>query len=244
MIYFIYGTDIDAARAKARALVDSLLAKKPDASFVHLNSENVDIRFDEYTQSQGLFEQKYIVFLDRIGEQKAIREQLVDNLGTIATSPNIFIILEGKIDKATATKISKKAEKTQEFEKKADAAGASGRFSSSAPSVFALADALGSRDRKKLWVLYREQIDGGTSPEEIHGTLFWQVKSMLLAARTKSATESGLSPYVHSKSAAFAHNFSPAELTTLLDSLISVSHDARRGKHELETALETLLLNI
>lgn len=256
MIYFIHGTDIDKAKAKARDLVDSLRKKKPDASFFKIDADNWNpAAMEEYVGAQGLFENKFIILVDRIGEDKVRREELIDAVGMMAESNNIFIILEGKLDKVSHGKIEKKAEKTQEFalagagvedggfagkkSGKGGAAGAKDDF-----NIFALGDALGRRDKKQLWVLYRQAIDAGKSPEEIHGTLFWQVKSIVIASRAASAGDSGLAPFVYSKSKGFAANFLASELTKLFDDLISISHDARRGMHELEVGLERVLLEV
>ncbi|MDB5259697.1 MAG: hypothetical protein JWO73_905 [Candidatus Taylorbacteria bacterium] len=256
MIYFLHGTDTDKARAKAKELVAAMQKKKPDAAFFTVNGEvwvaagiaQSGMVIDEYAGGQGLFENKFIVLVDRVGEDKELRESLAEKAELMAESDNIFIIVEGKLDKATTTKIEKLAEKTQEFEAEKAEAGAffkkTDSSSGSGANIFALGDALGRRDKKQLWVLYRQFIDEGKAPEEIHGTLFWQAKSIALAARTKSAAESGLAPFVYSKSKAFAENYSDLELRKLLDDLISVSHDSRRGKHDLETALEILLLKI
>ncbi|MEY2664380.1 MAG: hypothetical protein RIT04_188 [Candidatus Parcubacteria bacterium] len=247
MLYFLYGSDTEKARIKARELIASLQKKKPDAAFFTLNAEmwalageNAAALISEYAGGQGLFSNKYIVLVDRVCEDKKLREGLVETVSIMADSDNIFIVLEGKLDVATAKKISAVAEKTQEFEA---ASSQSGTFAN-APSGFVLADAFGRRDKKELWILYRELIDSGASPEELHGTLFWQIKSMLLAAKTKNMNESGLSSFVHTKSAAYAKNFTEIELRTILDELITVSHDARRGQHDLETALESLLLRV
>jgi DNA polymerase III delta subunit len=249
MIYFLHGTDTEKARIKGRELVASLAKKKPDASVFTLTNENwaEGAVIEEYAGSQGLFEKKYIVLVDRIGEDKKLRESLLEKTDLMADSKNIFIVVEGKLDKASVTKISKKAEKTQEFEKtegSGSGAGSGSKQEKGFPNIFALGDALGRRDKKQLWALYREFIDDGIAPEEIHGTLFWQVKSMVIAARTKSASESGLAPFIYTKSKSYAANFTETELRQLFDDLIAVSHDSRRGMHELETALEVLLLKI
>ena len=72
-------------------------------------------RLEEFAGGQGLFEQKYIVFLDRVLETAEAKEAFLDCLKTVSESDNIFVMLEAKLDKATLTKIEKKAEKVQEF---------------------------------------------------------------------------------------------------------------------------------
>ncbi len=41
MIYFYYGTDTENARKKAKITVDSLLAKKPDATLIKIGEEEL-----------------------------------------------------------------------------------------------------------------------------------------------------------------------------------------------------------
>lgn len=218
MIYFYHGTDTDKARKKAHDLIDSLLKKKPDASFFKLDSETFSTsQVNEYVESQGLFASKYIVFFDRLCEKKEIKEEFVGLLKEISESENIFIILEGKLDKATLTKIEKKAEKTLTFELEEKEAKPT-------YNAFALADAFAKRNKKEVWVLYRNAIDKGEAPEALHGMIFWKVKTMILSG--------------------FSSGWKEDELKKVMDELVVLYHDARRGKHELETGLEAFILNI
>lgn len=218
MIYFYYGTDIDKARRKAHELIDSLQKKKPDASFFKIDSESFSVeRVSEYIESQGLFSNKYIVFLDRLCEKKEIKESFLDLLKEISKSENIFIVLEGKLDKATATKIEKKSEKFLNFTLE------------EAPekpvyNAFALADAFARRDRKNAWMLYRKSIDAGEAPEALHGMIFWKVKTLILSG--------------------YGGDWRKDELIKVMNELVVLYHDARRGRHELETGMEAWLLSI
>lgn len=218
MIYFLHGNDVNKGRAKAGELVASLLKKKPDASFLKIDVQNWDKSLlQECIGGQGLFVSKNIIMLDRLCEKKEIKEQFLDKIKEIGESENIFIIFEGKLDKATVAKIEKKSEKTQEFllpekEKKEEY------------SAFALADALGKRDRKTTWVLYRKAIDRGEAPEALHGMMFWKVKTMIMNS--------------------YGGAYTKDELFNLAERLVTVYHEARRGKHELETGVEGLILSI
>lgn len=217
MIYFFHGTDIDKARTKAHELVDSLRKKKPDAAFFIINSENFNlVQLQEYIGGQGLFSNKYIVFLDRLCEKKDVKEEFINVLKEISESENIFILFEGKIDKVTATKIEKKSEKAVVFDLK------QAEKTEEDSNVFELANVLGRKDKKELWMLYREYVDKGSAPEELHGILFWKAKTMLLA---------GGNSY-----------WKQDELMSFIDGLITVYHEARRGNHEFETGFESFLL--
>jgi hypothetical protein len=111
-------------------------------------------------------------------------------------------------------------------------------------NIFSLTDAFGRRDKKNLWVLFQKAVESGAVPEEIHGILFWQLKSMLLAHACKSAAEAGVKPFVWSKARTFAKNWSEEELKNLSAKMVSLYHDAHRGIYEFPIALERLILTI
>jgi len=218
MIYFFYGEDIDRARTKSHELVQSLLKKKQHASFFKIDVENCnEAIIEEYIESQGLFENKYIILLDRISEDKNTKAVFISKIKEIAESQNIFIVLEGKLDKATITKIEKNSEKYLKFDLPKG-------VQKEEYNAFALADALGKKDKKNLWILYRKAIEKGEAPEALHGMMFWKVKTMLMNN--------------------YLGVYSKDELYNLSDKLISIYHDSRRGVHELETGLESLILSL
>ncbi len=238
MLYVIYGTDIDKAREKSHALFDALKAKKPDAAAGTLRADEVTLdKIEELTQTQGLFENKQILFMDRTLENPETRDMIVEKIEAIQESPNIFIFFEGKLTKEVLKKLEKRAEKMTEYElteaKKKEAG-----------SFFALADALGARDKKTLWSLLREALDEDAAPEEIHGILFWQAKALVLATQTASAAESGLNPFVYGKAKRYAANFKPGEANALVSKLVHMYHRAHRGQVDFAIELEKLALDI
>ena len=264
MIYLLHGEDTEKARTKAHELVDSLRAKKPDASFFKIEAAQFSAeKLDELINSQGLFESKYIVLLDRVFENKEAKEQLIGSRKELAESPHIFILLEGKVDKAALTKLEKVAAKAQVFEV-GGAGGSSGgfgggaggkgrqfavgetggQFSISEFNIFSLGDAFGRRDKKELWFLFSKAALRNIPAEEIPGILFWAWKSMALAAASKDAAEAGINPYVFQKSSGFAKNFSANELATMGARLVRMSHDAHRGKTDFDIELERFVLGV
>lgn len=248
MIYLLYGNDFKKARENLHKMTGGLLVKKPDAELFKLDVENwSEVMFEELVFGQGLFEKKYIVILDSLFENEEIKDFILNKLDDLKKSESIFIFIEKKIDKATLIKIEKRAEKTQDFVSK-DKVG-SRSFSMDNKSfdlkdfnIFSLADALGCRNKKDLWVLYQRAIAKEASAEEIHGLLFWQLKSMLLAISSKSSEESGLKPYVFNKSKSFARNYSEKELKKMSGDLVAMYHDAHRGLVDFNVALEKWIL--
>ena len=241
MIYLLYGNDTTASRKKLHTLLSGLFKKRPDAEYFHLTSENVsEISVEELVSSQGLFEQKYIVVFDNLFEDKGKennrKAELLKMLKEMQKAEHVFIFLEGKLDKKTITKFEKYSEKTQEFSKT--------ELKKERFNTFSLTDALGKRDRKSLWTLYQKAREENIACEEIHGILFWQVKSMLLALQSSSAKEAGLNPFVFNKSKSFLRNYSEGEMKGLSKKLVALSHDARRGMHEFDIALERFILSL
>jgi DNA polymerase III delta subunit len=242
MLYVFHGTDISKSLEKARHLIDSLRAKKPDASYVPINADNWHASIvEEHLGGQGLFSNKYIVFLDRVTENDEAKEAISGFVQAMNESTNIFVTLEGKLNAELKKVFEKHAEKVVVTDLPAvgKSFGAKGDF-----NVFALADAVGNRDRARSWAIYRQAIDQGLESESILGTLFWQMKSMIVANEGKSAAETGLSPFVFSKSKKYSSNYSVSELKTFLTRLITLYHDGHRGMVDLELATEKLLLEL
>jgi len=239
MIYVLYGTDTAKSRNKLSKLISTLLSKKPDAMLVRANSEDFKESFlEEHVQSQGLFEQKSIVVLDTIFENKVYKDIVLKKLKELQASNNVFVLLEVKLDAKSIEKLTKYSAKVQECslpktkEKKFDF------------NIFELSDALGARNRKKLWVIYQEGKMHNISDEEMHGILFWGTKNMLLCKKAKSATEAGLSSFVYRKAKSQSKNYSENELANISRALVQMYHHARRGQVSLTIAFERFILGL
>lgn len=244
MLYVFYGTDTHLAVTKASALVASLRSKKPDALYVRVEADNwISSIIEEHLGGQGLFSNKYIIFLDRVTEDADAKENLSGFAPAMNESANIFVVAEGKLNAELKKAFEKSAEKivecalplssqVQSFEGREDF------------NIFALADAVGQRDSFKAWSVYRQAVDSGIEPENIIGTLFWQFKSMNIARGGNSAGETGLSPFVYSKAKRAVGNYSEQELGELTKKFITLYHDGHRGLVDLELGVEQALLSL
>ncbi len=240
MLYVFYGTDVSKSSAKALSLVESLRTKRPDAAFARLEAKDWDIAVvQEHLGGQGLFSNKYIILLDRLSESADAKEALADYIPAFQESPNIFIALEGKLNAELKKAFEKHAEKSVISDIPAESKG----FGKGDFNIFALADALGTRDALKSWKIYRDAIENGIEPENIVGTLFWQAKSMVLSRDAGSASEAGVSPFVFTKAKKYAGNYSKEEMDRLVADLIILYHNGHRGMNDLEYSIERLLLN-
>jgi DNA polymerase III delta subunit len=237
MLYFLYGTDTIESRKKLQALLASLAKKRPGAEVFRLKEDNWNEgTFQELLNAQGLFDQKYIAVLDGLLEYKESSELVLESVQTMQESTHVFLMIENNPAEKVVEVVEKHAEKTQEFarpEKKKEFF-----------NTFALGDALGSKDKKSLWVGYLEALRQGVSAEEICGVLFWQVKNITLAMHTQSASESKLSPFVDSKARKFAKNFTKEELKDISSALVDATEKVRNGEGEMEVLLERVVLAI
>ena len=132
-------------------------------------------------------------------------------------SANIFIAVEDKINADLKKSLEKYAEKTvvSDMEKVA----IKKEF-----NVFALGEALASRDGFRSWSLYRQAIDAGQEKEAVVGMMFWKIKTVLVRG--------------------YGSEFSKEELRELLGNLITIYHDGHRGVVDMELSVEKLLLDL
>lgn len=111
-------------------------------------------------------------------------------------------------------------------------------------NIFTLTDALGARDKKRAWILYQQALLAGLSAEEVFFKLVWQVKSLLLASRTRNVEETDMKMFPYEKAKSFLKNFKPGELEKLSEDLIIGYHRARRGESKVEILVEKILLSL
>ncbi|MCK5021833.1 MAG: hypothetical protein KAR54_01120 [Candidatus Pacebacteria bacterium] len=249
MFYCLHGDDIENSRKKLHSLLGLLFSKKPDAGFFKIDIDNFsEGKLDELLLGQGLFEKKYIVQLDALFEDKGSTLFLQKRLEDIKESENIFIFIEQKINKPILKKLEKYATKIQEFSLKKQIGRKfvteNENFNIKDFNIFDIADAFGNRKKKDLWVLYQKTRMRNIPPEEVSGILFWQLKSMFQSQNTDNATKAGLKPFVFNKSKRFLKNYSKDELLKISSNLVSIYHNARRGKSEFDISLEMFIISL
>ncbi len=236
MFYLFYGENTKIARQEANKLVEKLSIKKPNAGVFKMDEDSFDIdEFKYLLEAQGLFEKNYIVFLDRVLKDEEFLEVIKESIPRMKESTHIFILLEEKIQTSILKNFEKKAEKLKNFKEESKKAK---EF-----KIFSLADALGERNKKNLWVLYQRAKREKTPPEEIYGVLFWQIKTILLSKGARSAEEAGLAPYPFKKAKSFSKNFSSEELKEISSRLVENYHLGFSNSGNIETELEKFILN-
>jgi len=236
MLYFLYGNR-QYIKNESIAIRSALLKKRPDAISLSFDeSTSSEISLDELANTQGLFQSRYIIEFDGLFAAKIFQKEK-EAIERLAHSDNIFLVLEEKIPKKIFDSLKKNAEKTSE--EKATLNVEKKEF-----SAFSLADALAGRDKKKLWVLFRESIARKYVLEELHGILFWQAKMLVLAHKTNSPDEAGVSPYPYNKARAARENYSLEEAEILLHSFSEAILESRAKNISLEHSLEKVILTL
>ncbi len=237
MIIFIYGDDTKKVREKTTATVDGLLLKQKDASIFKIDASNWSLEYvKELLNAQGLFLPKYIITFNFISENKEFFAEMLDLLKEMKSAEHICIIAEGDITEKNKEKIKKLATKSQEFNinkievKKQEA------------PTFAFATSFANREFQKTERYLNKLLDLKMVPEEIHGVLWWQMKSVKLASMAQSAVGAGLNPFVFKNAKSASEKWNPEDLDQVLNSLFEMYHQAHRGKIDFYNAIERLVV--
>jgi len=249
MLYLIYGTNTNKVRAKLRELVGIMQNKQPNVSVNKVTSENWNDKIlDELLSSQGLFLAKYIVTLDRLLEDKETGSVLVDNLKEFKESDHAWIIVEEKVSAPNLKKIEKHAYKVFDFNETEHGAGGSGNGVGGGKkeriNAFNFAEQFAGKNKVGAWNEFLKLRDAELVGEEIHGVLWWQMKSVYLAKFAKTAEDAGLAPYSFQKALRLSKAWEVNELNKMLDKLVVSYHEAHRGNLDLMVDIEKMALQL
>ena len=233
MIFAFFGTDTLRVRKEAHDLAGSYTEK--GMTLANITEETyVPGVLADFAGAVSLFGGKQVVILDALSANPEMFEAVLGSLELLAESENVFILIEDKLLAPQIKRLTKYAEKATELN-----AEGKERF-----NAFSLADAFLRRDKKSLWILLTKAWREGLSPEEVVGTLYWQVKMLRLAERTKSASEAGQKPFVYQKAKRSLASFKEGELDSLSRDLLSIYHDGHLGKRDIDLALERWVLGL
>ncbi len=238
MLYVYFGSDIQKSQLAWRKFAEAVKAKRPDAEVFELDDENfTDQVADELLHGQGLFVTKHIILGKRLWQNKDAERWLADHGEEIKKADHMFLLWEEKL-LAPAKKVLTKVEaELKEFEKKA-VAEVKDNF------IFSLGDALGMRDRLKLWKTIAAASVKGYEPEEVFWQLFGMAKNMALVAREESDQNLPLHPFVAKKARGYLRQWGDEGAVKLTGDLMALYHDVRRESRELDVALERFALEI
>jgi len=232
MLFVYAGNDVIAVRNQALATVHTHATGN---AYSTLNGESfIAGSLREAVGASSLFGGTITYLLDTPSLSAEFQAELKDLLKDIANSTHIFVVIEGVLLAPDKKSFQKHTEDFSYFESAKEE-----KF-----NVFAMGDALLKRDKKTLWLLLQKAKLAGLPSEAIAGTLWWQIKSMLLVARTSSAAQSGLHSFVYEKTKKSLQVFSLAEIENLAYSLLTIYHQGHAGETEFDLALEQWTLSV
>ena len=162
--------------------------------------------------SVSLFSDQIIIRTDGLMKSDISLDK--DELEVLSQSWTVFIFTE---DKLLSTALSK-------YKKFATIENFILQEEKPKPKIntFDIALYFGKKEKLKTWILYKDAISSGASPEEISGILFWKIKS-LLTLKTKV--------------------FSDNDLKKMASRLVSLYHDSHLGKTDFNIGLEQFILS-
>ncbi len=192
--------------------------------------------------------EKSIFVFENVLENEDIEGLLVDLGQSMNESENFFVLIEGEIDGYTLALFKKVANNVLDLREKVldDKAGSKGKdknWGTAQYNVFALADSVGSKSAKAIWIEYEKALMKGASAEELFSRIWGKIKDMQ-SSQISSPEVLGIHPFVHKKAKLDGKNWGEIEMKKFMSKLIYIYHSARLGKEELELSLEKLILSI
>ena len=212
MIHLFSGDDVKNKRKNYEEFMKSL-SKDIEVFFVGKNDFN-QVQTESFYSGSGLFFAKCAVVFTNIFEKEETRNFVLEKLELMNKSGNIFIFLEGKLDKATTDAFKKARAELNVFELP--------KAKKEKYDNFLLANAFGRRDKLNLWIHFRRAIENGVVMEELVGVLFWKAKEMVLKKNF--------------------NKFSETELQNLAGRLSYLLPEARKEGKDVKSVLERFLL--
>lgn len=229
MLYVFFGTDRTAVRDAAHKVTE------PIATPTMIDEGSFEPGMvASAVGAASLFGGTEGFIIDTPSSDESFESEVLGSLADMASSPNVFVIIEGPLLADAKKKYGKYAVTMEEF-----TAVKAERFNS-----FALSDALAKKDKKHLWMLLAEARQAGVRSEELVGILWWQLKTMRLAKVTKNASEAGMKDFPYNKAKRALALFKDGEVEQLSRSLLELYHLSHQGKRDMDLALEEWVLTV
>jgi hypothetical protein len=211
MIYLFAGDDAKSKLSSYEKFVKTL----GGAETFLVNKNDFDpIQIESFFSSANLFFDKCIIIFSNIFEDESASNFLLEKLKNMVDSGNIFIFLEGALNKPTVDLFKKSEANISIFDLSKD--------KKEKYDNFKLAYDFEKRDKLNLWIHFRQAIDLGVGMEELVGVLFWKAKDMILKKSFTKFKEKELKDFV-------------AKLSYLLP-------EARKNDKDAEASFEEFLL--
>jgi hypothetical protein len=206
MIYILSGNDIKQKNAYIKKI-------SSDSSPVLLSDENIKKEsILEYAEVMSLFGDSLFVIIENF--LKSGIKLSSEEIKMMEGSKTTFVLLEEKLLASDVNKFKKYA-KIEDLNLKITKEKQ--KF-----NVFSIAEAFARRDKMGTWILYKEAISLGSSPEEIAGIIFWKIKTMIISGNKF---------------------FTKDELRVYSSELVTLYHLSHLGKRDFVIGLEQFILS-
>ncbi len=234
MLYLFHGSDSEKVRRKAFEWVAAARKKEPNLAYVRLAREEMTANMLlEAVTSNSLFAKRTLTLIDDPymsgrttsrhegneedeGEIETTATSVLDEyIDMLADSENAIVILAPKLLAIKAKKLVAKAKIEYKFD-----APITQEFKRGFNS--GLVDALGAKNREKLWLEINRALRAGDAPTMIHGLLHWKARDLM---------DKG------------SRQWKPTEARALSLSLISLLQNSRRKGLDLSESLERFALH-
>ena len=192
MLYVFCG-DRYTAREHSKEFVNICKKKRPMAEYIYLSTVFDKHSLEELLLSQGLFENKYIVFFDEVLSDTTYSKYLLDNLEEYQESDHAFVVFEPDLN-IKQEKVFKSSGATIKRSKEEKAIEKDTR------ELFSFLDVFLRLNKTKTLSTFYKLLYKKTSASSILNILMWQLKTIALVENTKSASQTNLKPFVYTKS--------------------------------------------
>ncbi len=238
MILFLHGNDFQRRQKKLKKTVLTLKEKRANSEVFYINESNFKVEWlEELIYSRGLFDEKHIVVLSSVFQNKDALIFLTKNLKKISKSSHIFIITEEFLEKNLFKKISKQSYFTEEFV-------LNKKETEEDFNVFSFTDAVGRRDAWGAWKFLNIGLLKNRDAETFYNLTLWIIKGMCSAKKFDSAKEANMKPFPFNKAKIYSKNYSDQELERLFIQLIKASLKNRKGEGSLLYSLEKIIISL
>lgn len=233
MLTVLYGNEPATVRTALQQ--DVLATAPPETDIIYIEADAfVPGQLAEVVHGTSLFATTYIYVLDTPSDNTAYQAEFAAQLEALAESVHHFIVLEKQLKAPEKKKLSKHADTVTDYSV----------TKPKRPDAFTMAARLCERNKRGLWLELQTARANQLRPEEIIGTLWWQLKTLRLAATTNSAEEAGMKSYPYQKAKQALGTYSQSEIETLSRKLLAVYHDGHTGVRDIDLALEEWVLTV
>lgn len=238
MIKFYLGEDSHGARKALREQVDLARRESPYSLYVRFDETSFDAgNIRDAFSGGGMFNPwNILIFEDILDNEEGVSfyEKILPQY--IDTEHHVYV-REKKLTKKILEKFNNKAT-ILEF--------AAPKKKEAVENNFAIADAIGMKDKKNIWVEFEKARRGGRAMEELHGTIFWAFKSLYICRTLErdDAIASGMKEFTFRTYKNYSKNYLTHDLEKIMTQMKEMYHDAHRGEGDLGIELERLLLTL